>query len=133
MKKLIIFLLDLILPLIVSIFCFSVRPWYDGNRTIQAVIDNIQDGKMLFVLLFVALLVLYWRSPFRAKNIIEPKGLKNMLMLWAGSVIVISLLFGIGYLYPKGRWEGVEQTPYLVRLIRCNVVTFVAFVWKIRI
>lgn len=132
MKKLIIFLLDLILPLAVTLFCFAAEPWCDGNRTIQGVMDNINGGKILFVILLASLLLFYWRSPLREQKIFTTNGLKWTLLMWLLFMISMSVFIGLVYLKPQGKWEGVEETPYIVRIVRCSVITLVMVFWKYR-
>ena len=48
MKKLIIFLLDLLSPLAIALLVSSVEPCYNGNGTIQGIPDYIHENFVVF-------------------------------------------------------------------------------------
>lgn len=128
MKGLVL-LLNLILPVSVVLFAFSVEPWYNGNCSIQGITDYILEYRLLFVILMLAALAIFWRSP--SKRLETNKGkIKSGAILWGILLTSFFIVSAIGYIHPSGRWLILVRTPFLVRMIRFCVVSFVVILWK---
>lgn len=124
-----IFSLNLILPVVVVLFAFSVEPWYNGNCTIQGITDYIHEYRWVFIASMVAAFLFLWKSPSKRMEI-KNERLKSGAILWG--ILLLSFFFvsAIGYIHPSDRWLILAQTPFMVRVIRFCVVSFVVVLWK---
>lgn len=122
MRALVLFL-NLIIPIFIMIVGFSVLPWYEGDLTVQRVLNEILEYKWFFLIFLAVAYKTLWRSP-KEKLSFDKEAFFSIMRIWLLSIPLSLLILFFYYNFTPKTWEFFVEIPWQVREIRLYRITF---------